>query len=154
MDALLLPWTFLPGVVAGALMLAVAAQIVLVLRLLNEGGQARMKAGREGRITVDTYKVVGDEPPDLAIRTRAILNQSEIPVLFYAIVALHLAARTASWFTVILAVAFVALRWVHANEMLGENRVMVRRHRFIQGTTVLAIMLLEFVLAAVVVMLR
>ena len=148
MDFLAPIWTFAPGVKTGLLMLALSGQMLLTFRMYAVTGAARMKAGREGRITAETYRVVGEEPEDLALLTRALANQFELPVLFYAVVMAHLAVGTASWITVALAVVFVATRVVHANEMTGQNRVMLRRKLFFRSMGVFVAMLAEFVVAA------
>ena len=148
MDFLAPIWTFAPGVKVGLLMLALAGQMLLTFRMYAVTGNARMKAGREGRITAETYRVVGEEPEDLALLTRALANQFELPVLFYAVVVAHLAVGTASWITVALAIVFVATRVIHAGEMTGQNRVMLRRKLFFRSMGVFVAMLAEFVVAA------
>ena len=142
-------WTFAPGAKVALLMLAIVGQIALTFRMYQTVGNARMKAGREGRITAETYSVVGDEPADLALLTRALANQFELPVLFFVIVLGHLAVGTASWITAVLAILFVAARFVHANEMMGRNRVMLRRKLFFRSMGIFVAMLAEFALAAI-----
>ena len=142
-------WTFAPGAKVALLMLAIVGQIALTFRMYQTVGNARMKAGREGRITAETYSVVGDEPADLALLTRALANQFELPVLFFVVVLGHLAVGTASWITVVLAILFVAARFVHANEMTGRNRVMLRRKLFFRSMGIFVAMLAEFALAAI-----
>ena len=150
MDLLALPWTFAPAVKASMLTLALVGQIWLTFFIYDRTGKARMKAGREGRITAETYRVVGEEPADLALMTRTLANQFELPVLFYTVVLAHLALGTGSWLTVVLAWVFVVMRIVHAREMMGENRVMLRRKRFFQSMGAFAFMVVELLLAALV----
>ncbi|MBO6814274.1 MAG: MAPEG family protein [Rhizobiaceae bacterium] len=132
------------------LVLALAGQMILTIWLYGKMSKARMSAGREGKITAETYRVVGAEPPELAIYTRAVANQFELPVMFYAVVIAGLAIGTSSWITVVLAFAFVALRFVHAQEMVSENKVMTRRKKFLYSVRVFIVLLVEFVFSAMV----
>ena len=134
---------------AALIMLAACAQVLVTLRTYDRVGRARMQAGREGRITAETYRVVRDEPEDLALGTRALANQFELPVLFFALALLSLAALT-SWLAPIAAWMFVALRVLHMREMLGANRVMRRRQLFLYGMVPILVLLAEVAFTAIV----
>ena len=143
-------WFWAAQQVKGALlMLAACAQVLLTLWVYDRVGSARMRAGREGRITANDYRVVGNEPEDLALHTRALANQFELPVLFYATVMLALASLT-SWLAPIAAWAFVALRVAHIREMLGPNRVMRRRRLFLYSMAPIGVLLAEIAFTALV----
>ena len=115
------------------LMLIVLANMVLALRLYGVMSKARFKAAKEGRVSVDTYKATQSEPEDVAVFSRAVSNQFEAPVLFYALIAISMALGVTSWATVIFASAFVFLRWIHAGEMIGPHNVLKRRALFIKS---------------------
>lgn len=137
---------------AALIMLAICAQVLLTLRVYDRVGRARMKAGRERRITADDYRIVRNEPDDLALFTRALANQFELPVLFFAVAILSLAAIV-TWLAPLAAWTFVALRMLHVREMLGENRVMRRRQLFLYGTIPVLVLVLEVAFTAIVTLL-
>lgn len=134
---------------AALVMLAVCAQVLVTLWTYNHVGKARMQAGRERRVSVETYRIVREEPEDLALKTRALANQFELPVLFYASALLSLAALV-SWLAPLAAWMFVALRVMHLREMLGENRVMRRRQLFFYGMVPVLVLLAEIAFTAFV----
>ncbi len=129
------------------LVLIVLAQMVLAVRLYTVMAKKRFKAAKEGRVTTETYKATQNEPEDVAVFNRAVSNQFEAPVLFYAIVAIALALNVSSWLTVILAAAYVALRWMHGNEMIGAHDVMKRRKLFLMSFQVLLAMMAELAIS-------
>ena len=137
---------------AALIMLAACAQVLLTLWTYDRVGRARMRAGREGRITAEDYRVVGGEPDDLALRTRALANQFELPVLFFATALFSLAAIT-SWLAPAAAWMFVALRAMHLREMLGPNRVMRRRKLFLYGMVPIVVLVAEVAFTALVTLL-
>jgi len=149
MDVLLMPWFAFPDWIVKLLILAVAAMALVTVRAYGNMSKARMTAVREGRVTAEDYRIAGSsEPDDLAIHTRIIANLFETPVVFYALVAVSIAAKSASWFTVLLSFLFVALRWQHMSEMVGEHDVMKRRKIFINSMRVLMLLILEVTLSA------
>ena len=125
------------------LVLIVLVQMGLAVRLYGIMAGKRMKAAKEGRVTVETYKATQNEPEDVAVFNRAVVNQFEAPVLFYAIVAIGLAIGVSSWITVVLAAIYVAMRWLHANEMIGAHDVLKRRKLFLRSFQVLLAMMAE-----------
>jgi len=136
-------WTAASDVKLRLLVLIVLANMVLTLRLYGLMARKRFKAAKEGRVTVDTYRATQNEPEDVAVYNRAVSNQFESPVLFYALIAISLALAVSSWLTVILAAAYVVLRWLHATEMTGPHDVLKRRKIFIRSITVLMALIAE-----------
>ncbi|MEM8750020.1 MAG: MAPEG family protein [Pseudomonadota bacterium] len=130
------------------LVLIVLANMLLALRLYGVMAKQRFRAAKEGRVTVETYRATQNEPEDVAVFNRAVANQFESPILFYALVAMSLALDVSSWLTVILAAIYVALRWLHAMEMIGDHDVLKRRKMFIRSITVLMAMMAELALSA------
>ncbi len=146
MDTLALIWTFAPDIKVKLLLLALAAQMALTIRVYLQMSKVRVAAAKAGRVTTDMYKSTDNEPEDLRVYTRAVANQFELPVMFYAIVIAGIAASISSWITVVLAWLFIVFRVLHINEMLATN-VLKRRKIFIRGMQVFLIMLLEFVIS-------
>ncbi len=136
-------WTAASDLQVRALVLIVLANMILVLRLYGVMSRARFKAVKAGKASVDTYKATQNEPEEVAVFTRAVANQFEAPVLFYALVAISLALDVTSWLTVALAAGFVILRWRHGLEMVGNHNVLKRRRIFIYSFYLLVAMMAE-----------
>ncbi|MEL6752155.1 MAG: MAPEG family protein [Pseudomonadota bacterium] len=136
-------WTFAADWKVRILVLIVLANMVLAIRLYGVMSKKRFKAAKEGRVTTDTYRATQSEPEDVAVFNRAVVNQFEAPVLFYAVVAIGLALNVSSWLTVVLATVYVVFRWMHANEMIGPHVVLKRRQLFIRSFQVLIAMMAE-----------
>lgn len=143
-------WTAAADWKVKLLVLAFAGQMFLTILVYSSMAKARMSAGKAGKITADDYKIVGNEPEELAVYTRALANQFELPVLFYAVVLGGLALNCSSWLTVILAFAFVLARYLHVNEMTTTNKVMKRRKYFFRSVQIFMLMLAEFVFSALI----
>ena len=147
MDVLSQLWEFAPEIKTRLIYLAMLGQMAIAFYCYGTMSKARLAAGRAKRITADDYKSTASEPEDLRVLTRTVANQFEMPVIFYALLLATLSAGSQSWITVILAWAYVALRGVHAREMISSNRVLLRRRIFIRSAQVLLLMMVEFVLA-------
>ncbi len=147
MDTLELLWTGAAEWKLRILPLIVLLNMILAIRLYGVMSGKRMKAAKEGRVTEETYKATQNEPEDVAVYNRAVANQFESPVMFYALVAMSLALGVSSWLTVILAAIYVALRWQHGNEMIGAHNVLKRRKIFIQSFKVMIAMMAEFAIS-------
>ncbi len=132
------------------LMIIIVAQIALTVWLYIQMSNARGGARKTGIIEPEDYAVVGDEPPELAIYTRALANQFELPVLFYVIVLSGIALGVSSLITIFLGALFVIIRILHAREMLGENDVLKRRGLFINSMRVFLLMVIELVISTFV----
>ena len=146
MDTLALIWTAAPDVKVKLLLLAMAAQMALTIKCYMQMSDARVSAAKAGRVTTDMYKSTDNEPEDLRVYTRAVANQFELPVMFYAIIIAGIAASMSSWISVVLAWLFVFLRYLHVQEMLATN-VLKRRKVFIYGMQVFLLMALDFIVS-------
>ena len=140
-------WTAASDIKLRLIVVIVLLNMVLALRLYGLMAKARFKAVKEGRANVDTYRATQNEPEDAAVFNRAVVNQFESPVFFYVIIAIGLALGVTSWITVVLAAAFVALRWMHGMEMVGAHDVLKRRRLFIRSFTVLIVMMGELLIS-------
>ena len=147
-DWFVLIWFWQPDWRFRLLVVIVLANMALAVRLYMVMSKARFRAAKEGRVTTDTYRATQNEPEDVAVFNRAVANQFESPVLFYAIIAIGLALGVTSWITVVLAAAYVAFRWLHGNEMVGSHDVLTRRRHFIRSFQVLLVMMAELFISA------
>jgi len=137
-------WTFAAEWKIRLLVLIVLANMILALRLYGVMSRKRFKAAKEGRVNTETYRATQNEPEDVAVFNRAVVNQFESPVLFYAIIAMSMALNVSSWLTVALAAAYVSVRWQHAHELIGEPAVLTRRKLFIRAFYVLLSIMAAF----------
>ena len=149
MDAILQLWTVAPDLKVRLLVLILSAQMLITILAYMRMSRARVGAAKAGRLEPDVYKAVGDsEPDDLRVYTRAVANQFESPVMFYAVIIAGLAVNVSSWITVVLGIVYVVMRWFHLNEMTTKNEVFKRRRMFIRSIQVLMLMIAELVLSA------
>ncbi len=148
MDMILAIWTFAPDLKAKLISLALILQMAIAIRCYMLMVTARMGAAKQGKIQPDQYKATVGEPEDVRVYTRAVANQFEMPVIFYALLIAGLALSVTSWLTVIMAFCYVALRVVHMREMTGENRVQKRRKVFIRSAQLIMLMMFEFLVSA------
>ncbi|MEM1318398.1 MAG: MAPEG family protein [Pseudomonadota bacterium] len=150
MDTFELLWTASAEWKTRLLVIIVLAQMLLALRLYGVMSKARMAAAKAGKVTADTYRATQNEPEELAVYNRAVTNQFEAPTMFYALVLIALALGTSSWLTVIIALAFVVLRWMHGLEMVGAHNVMRRRKLFIQSMQAMILLMAEVLVSAMI----
>ncbi|WP_075995710.1 MAPEG family protein [Salaquimonas pukyongi] len=148
MDILMELWAYAPDLKVKLLCLAFAAQIVLTIVAYSKLSKARIAAIKAGKVEPETFKATRDEPDELRVFSRAVANQFELPVIFYALVAASLALKVTSWLTVLLAFAFVVFRYLHLQEMTGRHNVFRRRRLFFRSVQIILLMLAEFVLSA------
>ena len=73
-------------------------------------------------------------------------NQFELPVLFYALIALALPLRHADLFIVLMSWVFVVTRLVHAGIFVSSNDFGPRSSAWIAGGIVLLVMWIYFAL--------
>ena len=93
-----------------------------------------------------TLVVEGTDAGEEIVLANSYHNQFELPVLFYAIVALALITRKADLVFVLLSWVFVVSRLVHAFIHATSNRVSQRFFVFLIGAIVLMIMWIVFAL--------
>jgi hypothetical protein len=117
---------FWPMIVQAGLTLAV--YVILSMR--------RVAAVKSGAAKARDFAIPND--PELsATAARNIVNQFELPVLFYVICIAFFVTGGASAGVVALAWVFTLSRAVHAWVHLTSNRVMARRRLFVAGFGVL-----------------
>ena len=112
-----------------------------VLLLLVRMGRVRMKAVRQGAVTIEEIALDNRRwPDDVRKYSNNYDNQFQLPVLFYAILPLLLMLVKVDWLQVALAWVFVLSRIVHSLVHTGGNEVMKRGQVFLVGYAALALM--------------
>jgi hypothetical protein len=126
---------------ASTVLAPVFVQALLTFALLTWMGYLRVAAVRSG-VVHPREVVLGQQnwPPFITQVSNAYHNQLELPVLFYAVVALALLTATASTAFVVLAWTFVVLRLAHALIHVTTNRMSRRFFLFLAGGLVLLLM--------------
>lgn len=143
MEAIEPLWTFAADWKVRLLVLITIANMVLAIRLYTAMAKARIKVVKAGKASTETYRATQNEPEEAAVFNRAVMNQFESPTLFYALIAISLALGVSSWLTVILSALYVAIRWRHGHEMIGEHVVLRRRKLFVRSVQVLMVLMAE-----------
>jgi len=103
-------------------------------------------AVRARRVDPVFYRAYRDseEPEDIAVASRHLINLFETPVLFYVAGILIYVTGQTSWPLLLLAWAFVALRCLHTFVHLTSNRVRIRFRVFLISVLVLALLWIVF----------
>ena len=122
-----------------AILYPVFAMAGLTLFVVFRMGVHRYAAVSSGEIDVRFFRLYKeyDEPDDLRVMSRHVVNLYEAPVLFYTISIIAYATETVSILIVSLAWAYVALRYVHSYIHLTSNRVIHRFRVFLTSLLVL-----------------
>jgi hypothetical protein len=128
-------------------LLPVFAEVALVFALLIGMVAARRQTLVSGETRI---RDVALGEPNWPKRTTQIANcfanQFELPVLFYALIALALPLRHADLVIVLLSWLFVATRLVHAGVFVTSNDFGRRSTIWIAGALVLLVMWIYFAL--------
>lgn len=111
----------------------VIAQVTLIHAVYYLMAMRRFGAVRAGTAKAKDYVIPTIEPAPSATVARNLINQFELPVLFFLVCTLLYI--TAGVNTIVLAVAwlFVASRAVHAYVHVTSNRLMLRQRLFTLG---------------------
>lgn len=120
------------------LLLPAFLQAALALFLVGRIGRGRTRAVRAG--TVDPATAAADKshwPTELRAITNNYENQFELPVLYYAAVALVAATGLADGMMVALSWLFVASRYAHSFIQTTSNHLFNRFLAFASGVFVL-----------------
>ena len=130
----------------------VIAQVVLVFVVYVVLGIRRADAVKSGAVKVGQFKTRTTEPDVSATAANNVLNQFELPVLFYAGCLALLLITGVSYLTLTLAWLFVLTRYCHAWVHLTSNYLRHRSALFFAGAVLVALLwlCLALKLAAVV----
>jgi hypothetical protein len=130
-----------------AMLAPVFVHVVLVVALVIATGRGRVAAVKAGEVRLKDIALDSSKWPErLRKLANNYQNQFELPVLFYAGVALLIAPGLADGVALVLAWGFVASRLVHSFIQVGTNNVVHRLYAFGTGLAALAAMWLWFAL--------
>lgn len=130
-----------------AVLLPVFVQIALTFVLLYWQGYVRVGHTRRGEVKIRDIALGQPNWPVQATKLgNAFMNQFQLPILFYVLVALALLTRKVDLTFVVLAWLFVLSRIVHAYIFVTTNRVSRRFFAFTVGSLTLLVMWVLFVI--------
>jgi hypothetical protein len=128
-----------------AVLAPVLVQVALTFVLLFWMGRARLAAVRSGEVRIGDIALAQRAWPDRVTQVaNAFHNQFELPVLFYALVALALFTRKADLLFVVMSWIYVATRLGHAFVYATSNDIRFRFGIFLVGAGVLLLMWIIF----------
>jgi len=128
-------------------LLPLFVQILLVFALLMGMATTRGHALSSGETKIRDIALRQPNWPARATQIgNCFSNQFELPVLFYALIALALPLRHADLIIVMLSWLFVVTRFVHAGIFISSNDVRRRSLAWFAGVIVLFVMWLYFAL--------
>lgn len=122
------------------------AQVLLVYIVYTVLSIRRRHAVRSGEARINQFKTRSTEPESSVTAANNIINQFELPVLFYAACLSLYVTSGVSYVALVLAWLFVASRYAHAWFHLTANRVKYRSRAFILGALLLALIWIWFAL--------
>ncbi|TPK74706.1 hypothetical protein FJ930_06755 [Mesorhizobium sp. B2-4-15] len=113
------------------------AHVLLIYIVYAVLGRRRYFAVRSGEAKAGQYKARSTEPVSSVTVASNLINQFELPVLFYVLcLALHL-TNGVNYLTLALMWIFVLTRYVHAWIHLTSNSLRLRNRSFVLGAVVL-----------------
>lgn len=128
-----------------AVILPVLIQVGLTFILLFWMGRSRLATLKSGELKVKDIALGERVWPKRILQVQnSYQNQFELPVLFYALVALALITRKADMLFVVMSWMFVVSRLVHAAIHVTSNKVSLRFMAFLVGVLILAAMWIIF----------
>jgi hypothetical protein len=115
----------------------VLAHVLLIYIVYGVLGRRRYGAIRSGEAKPGQYKVRSTEPASSTTVAANLINQFELPVLFYVLcLTLHL-TNGVNYLTLALMWIFVASRYFHAWIHLTSNNLLLRSRSFFVGAVIL-----------------
>jgi hypothetical protein len=128
-----------------AVILPVLVQVGLTFILLLWLGRSRVGHLRSGEVKARDISLGERNWPTRLLQIQnSYHNQFELPVLFYALVALALITRKADMLFVVMSWMFVVARLVHAAIHTTSNKLIWRFQAFVLGVLILAAMWVIF----------
>jgi hypothetical protein len=127
------------------ILLPALIHVGLIFLLIFLTGSGRVVAARRGEVRLADIALDSSRWPDrLRKRANNYQNQFELPVLFYALVAILLATRRVDAVEIIFAWLFLFSRLVHSYIHTGSNVVVDRFYAFLASVFALLIMWIWF----------
>ncbi len=124
----------------------VIIQALITLYLYIPMSARRVASVKSGKAKASDYRLVEKEPAEVRQMTRAIANQYETPILFYAVCLSAYVTQNAGTVMLALAWAFVITKATHVAVQTTSNRLRVRRPIFMISFFILLVMWLLFAL--------
>jgi hypothetical protein len=123
------------------LLLPAFAHVGLIFVTAMRMGMGRVAAVRGGEVRLKDVALDNSRWPE-ALRKLGnnYASQFELPVLYYAVLALVLVTGLADAAQIVLSFAFVATRFVHSFIHTGANIVVRRFYAFLAGGACIALM--------------
>ncbi|MER8466652.1 MAPEG family protein [Mesorhizobium sp. M1396] len=115
----------------------VLAHVLLIYIVYAVLGRRRYGAVKSGEARAGQYKARSTEPTSSTTVAANLINQFELPVLFYVLcLTLHL-TNGVNYLTLALMWIFVASRYFHAWIHLTSNNLQLRSRSFFFGAVIL-----------------
>lgn len=109
------------------------AQMALTFAIYSVMSMRRMDSIRDGKAKAADFRIPTVEPEASATVARNLINQFELPVLFYMACMMLFVLGAAGSFTVLVAWLFALSRMAHAYVHVTTNRLRLRRPLFMAG---------------------
>ncbi len=109
------------------------AQMALTFAIYSVMSMRRMGSIRDGKAKAADFRIPTVEPEASATVARNLINQFELPVLFYMACMMLFVLGAAGSFTVLVAWLFALSRMAHAYVHVTTNRLRLRRPLFMAG---------------------
>jgi hypothetical protein len=133
------------AVTAAMVLLPVFVQVGLTFAVLMAMAVARTNAIRSGQTKLKDIALRQPNWPERPTQiANCLSNQFELPVLFYALIAIALPLRHADLVIVLLSWVFVVTRLIHAGIFVTSNDVRQRSLAWFVGVLALLIMWVWF----------
>jgi hypothetical protein len=128
-----------------ALTLAMLAHIVLTTAVGIGSLRRRIRSAVSGETRLGDIALDSSNWPDAVKKfSNNFDNQFQVPMLWYAVSALSVAAGKLDWVLVVLSCMFVVARAAHSFIHTGSNDVPLRMRVFLAGFAVVVLMWLWF----------
>lgn len=114
------------------------AQVALVYAVYAVVSRRRVAAIKAGHARTSQFRENRDEPPESLFARNNLVNQFELPVLFYAACLSLFVTGSVGAVSLALAWIFALSRYVHAAIHVTTNRIRHRRPAFVVGYVSLA----------------
>ncbi len=124
----------------------VIIQALVTLFLYVPMSSRRIASVKSGEAKASDYRLVEKEPADVRQMTRAIANQYETPILFYAVCVSAYVTQNVGAVMLALAWAYVIIKCCHVFVQTTSNRLRIRRPIFMVSFIVLIAMWVTFAL--------
>lgn len=121
-------------------------QVLLIYIIYALLGRRRFGPLLAGSTKPREFSNRGEEPAGSVTVSNNLLNQFELPVLFFVLCPTLYVTNGVNYLSLILAWLFVALRFCHAGVHLTSNRLGLRSGLFAAGYVVLGIGWIVFAL--------